>query len=286
MKNLIILSICMGLGMGPLSAGELSRDLVSEDASLRQAALNRLFEMDNDSKKKIIKKFDAFLESQESGPNPLYMVEALGRMGPEAIPVLAKGLSKPDYKVRAAAADELGNKGAQASEAVPRLISQLNDSSFLARTKIIRALGKIGLPPEQIETALIPVLEDRDEGIRAEAVDALGMLGPSVQKGVKPLQKHLKKDTWNIQWKAAKALGDIGSPARRAIPTLIDALYSDKEIVRNQARISLVRLGPAAVPALKKALKTKHRRVKDDVIKSLEEINSSESRNVLKKMNK
>jgi len=266
----------LSLAVSPLWAGDVFRDLLSNQPAVRQGALAHIYEMDSAAKKKLIEKINSSLEKKEP-VNHVYLFEALGRLGPEAIPVLAQGLTDPDYKARSLTAEELGKKGPQASSVVSYLIPLLKDPSFPVRINTIRSLGKIAIPPGQIETALLPLLNDGDEGIRSETIDALGALGPSAEKSPPALEKLLKKDTWRIQWKAAKALGDIGPAAKSAVTALIQSLYSEKDIVQNQSRLALVKIGPPAVPALKKELKTKHDRVREDVRKTLKEIGTPEA---------
>jgi len=70
--------------------------------------------------------------------------EALGRIGPPAIPQLIELLKSPDPEVRLIAAQVLARMGSDAKEAVPPLIPLLNDPDERIRKAAARTLGRIG----------------------------------------------------------------------------------------------------------------------------------------------
>jgi hypothetical protein len=70
--------------------------------------------------------------------------EALGRIGPPAIPQLIELLKSPNPDVRLIAAQVLARMGSDAKEAVPTLIPLLKDPDERVRKAATRTLGRIG----------------------------------------------------------------------------------------------------------------------------------------------
>nr|WP_044181354.1 HEAT repeat domain-containing protein [Pirellula staleyi] len=70
--------------------------------------------------------------------------DALGRIGPPAIPALIQALRSQDPIVRRKAAEVLARMGSDAKEAVPDLIRLLDDPDPLIRKTAARTLGRIG----------------------------------------------------------------------------------------------------------------------------------------------
>jgi hypothetical protein len=70
--------------------------------------------------------------------------DALGRIGPPAVPSLIEALKSPDPEARLQAAQVLARMGSDAKEAVPDLIRLLDDPDERIRKAATRALGRIG----------------------------------------------------------------------------------------------------------------------------------------------
>ncbi|MCI0361565.1 MAG: HEAT repeat domain-containing protein [Planctomycetaceae bacterium] len=70
--------------------------------------------------------------------------DALGRIGPPAIPQLIDLLKSPEADVRLIAAQVLARMGSDAKEAVPALIPLLKDPDERVRKAATRTLGRIG----------------------------------------------------------------------------------------------------------------------------------------------
>ncbi len=71
-------------------------------------------------------------------------IDALGRIGPAAVPALSEALANRDAKVRREAARALSYIGPEAKEAVNSLILATKDEDAGVRFLAIRALGQIG----------------------------------------------------------------------------------------------------------------------------------------------
>jgi hypothetical protein len=70
--------------------------------------------------------------------------DALGRIGPAAVPNLVEALHSQDATVRLKAIEVLGRMGSDAHEAVPELINLLDDPDPTVRKAAARTLGLIG----------------------------------------------------------------------------------------------------------------------------------------------
>jgi HEAT repeat protein len=102
------------------------------------------------------------------GPRPLMPFEqwteqdaasdALGRIGPAAVPSLIETLKSPDPAVRLKAIEVLGRMGSAAEPAVPDLIRLLEDTDPEVRKAAARTLGRIGPNAEAAVPALMRTL--------------------------------------------------------------------------------------------------------------------------------
>lgn len=70
--------------------------------------------------------------------------DALGRIGPPAVPALVEALKSPEADVRLKAVDVLARMGNDAKDATPDLIRLLDDPDERIRKAATRALGIIG----------------------------------------------------------------------------------------------------------------------------------------------
>ena len=80
--------------------------------------------------------------------------DALGRIGPAAVPALIEALRSSDPAVREKALEVLARMGPEAEAAVPELIRLLDDPNPTVRKMTARTLGRIGPAAE----AAVPVL--------------------------------------------------------------------------------------------------------------------------------
>lgn len=84
-----------------------------------------------------IKPFEAWSEQEAAA-------DALGRIGPAAVPALIQALHSPDADVRLKATEVLARMGSDAKEAVPDLVLLLDDPDERIRKAATRTLGRIG----------------------------------------------------------------------------------------------------------------------------------------------
>ena len=102
---------------------------------------------------------------------------------------------------------------------------------------------------------LIKKLASKDNEVRREAASGLSDLGKDAKPAIKALVKALKDEDRFVRRFAAQALGNIGpDAAKAAIPGLTALLDDDKQPVREASIKALAKMGPSALPSLKKAL--------------------------------
>lgn len=186
--------------------------------------------------------------------------QALGAIGPSAVPALAKALSNEDKNVRITAASALWWMNRKAQGAVPALIEALKDPEVEVRSTIYRALGEIGPAARSSVPGLLESItkygEERDHSECKEIIEAAGKIGPSATA---VLERGLSCSVWE----ATRALGTMG-PA--SAPILIKAFMTDPDEVVGTvvaSSFALQKLGPKAestIPALIKVLDDKDRK--------------------------
>ncbi|MCX6093410.1 MAG: HEAT repeat domain-containing protein [Candidatus Bipolaricaulota bacterium] len=180
--------------------------------------------------------------------------DALARMGPEAIAVLADVLhtAHDSEAVHAAASALVENS----SSAIPILIRALQDqtSSVATRKAALQALGELG-DPEKMDYP----------GVRYPvAAWARGALGASARKEAVPALVHALKDQdSSVRWSAARALWRIGTDAKEAAPALMLALRQESGAVGEAAAIARVAArsleddAAEVIPVLARALRAR-----------------------------
>jgi hypothetical protein len=112
-----------------------------------------------------------------AGNRPRFERDAgTGRPEIDPVPGLIVLLSSAEPRGRALAADELGNRGAQAAPAVPALRLELSDPDRQVRASAAQALGGIGTADPDVLADLQRSLRDPSEEVRLSARAALQRL--------------------------------------------------------------------------------------------------------------
>lgn len=102
-----------------------------------------------------LKPFDQWTEQHAAA-------DALGRIGPPAVPDLIQALRNRDPAVRKQAAEVLARMGSDAQPAVPDLIRLLDDEDESIRKEAARTLGRIGPAAAAAVPALMRTLLQPD----------------------------------------------------------------------------------------------------------------------------
>jgi HEAT repeat protein len=110
---------------------------------------------------------------------------------------------------------------------------KLNDSDPAIRAKAARELGNRGAQAASSVDKLMAALSSADADERQSAATALGRIGPGAGAAVPALIDALKDEQWPVRRAATLALGEIGDP--RALAA-IESLRTDPDsLVRNAA---------------------------------------------------
>ncbi len=277
----------------------LARKLKDPDPEVRQAALE---DLGNIGSRGDVKTIAAALKDEKSSVRRA-AAQALRKIGdPRAVEALATGLADdklpgPGWQTEFVVALESFND----PRAIEPLITALNHPQPKVRRAAASALGKL----KNVSTmdALIVAVKDPDPDVAREAGDALAKIG---QPAVPHLLRILENERGYSQNIAAEALGIAGDPV--AIPALIEALkekdsylqitvakalarFNDPRVitpliealdesstaaffygVREEAEMSLIKMGSTAVQPLIDALNNRFGQSRVFVAKMLGQI--------------
>ena len=205
----------------------------------------------------------------------------LGRIGPratQAIPVMVDKVQRrhdlhDESYVWAARA--LGLYGIHAKPAVPVLIDLLFDESIPQgfRQLSLETLAQVGTAHPAVMPALIRLLEYQPPAasqltaadasvLREYAAETLTIIGQEAYFAAPLLVRVVRNsaETENVRFKAIVALGAIGGGAAVAIPALTETMeFEPSPVLRDAAAEALPKIGPAAIPVLRRYLQ--HERV-------------------------
>ncbi len=169
------------------------------------------------------------------------ILEALGRMGPAALPVIEEYLGTPGRNPLAygSAIEALGAIGKEAVPALEKLL-QRTDSSIVENA--VKALMKAGVPAERMIPLLASAL-DRGEAFSGLALtSALATFG---EVAVPALVEVLRGGKPSASLLALNALDKMGPAGRGAIPAVEVVAASGDVVLAPLARETLRRLREA-----------------------------------------
>lgn len=191
----------------------------------------------------------------------------LGDKAASATGALAQTLTSPNAEVRWHAARALGAIGKKAKNAVPALVGVLSDKDPLVRGHAVHALGEIGEYNARLFPKIAALVADPDVRIRRATVRTIRLLSPGPDVTVPLLTKILDGADPSVQVQVVHALAEAG-PA--AVPALTKALAD--EDTRYWACLVLAEIGAPskpAVPALTKLLKDQETDVRSEALMAL-----------------
>ncbi len=151
---------------------------------------------------------------------------ALASIGGPAVPALVEAAKHPDWWVRDAAVETLGDIGPDAAGSVPVLLKALEDESLQVRRHATEALGLAGQNGDEAVPGLVGSLGDADEFTRRNAALALARIGPAAADAVPAIRSVLRDDDRYVRGKALEALRRIDTPAAR--DAIIDDLLTSR----------------------------------------------------------
>ncbi|MCE9603780.1 MAG: HEAT repeat domain-containing protein [Planctomycetia bacterium] len=152
---------------------------------------------------------EALIETLADGDEAVSGIvsHALVEAGEEGVPLLVKGLERPE--IRGFAAQTLGQVGPKAKAAVGPLTAALADENPHVRAAILFALGNIAPDDADVAERLIAALSDKSSDIRLAAVHALAR-NKAAAPIAKPVLEKLLTDPNPAVSAAAQFALDVG----------------------------------------------------------------------------
>jgi HEAT repeat protein/energy-coupling factor transporter ATP-binding protein EcfA2 len=197
------------------------------------------------------------------------------------VDIVLPALQDKNNRVRAAAAESLGNLGVTDESVISALVAALQDEKEQVRREAAASLGRLGVTDDSVISALVAALQDEDDSARALAfislgnlgvTDSLGNLGVTNDSVISALVAALQDKDDEVREDAAGSLGLLGVTDDLVISALVAALQDEKEWVRQKAVESLGRLGvtdESVISALVAALQDEKERVRREAAASL-----------------
>jgi HEAT repeat protein len=181
---------------------------------------------------------------------------ALGKLGPEAIPAILEALGDADHNVREIAAGALAHL--RDPRAVDPLIITLADKSSDVRRTAVNSLGN--QKDLRAVEPLIAALKDSQTTVRHNAAAMLGQLKD--KRAVEPLIAVIRNRTEDmfVQERAMESLGQLKDA--RALPHLLYALRRGNDHVRYAAARGFGYLGKPALGTLLELLEDKDKEMR------------------------
>jgi HEAT repeat protein len=136
------------------------------------------------------------------------------------------------------------------------LVRRLKSKDVVLRRHLVEELAKLKGKAASAVPALVAAAGDADPRVREEVFWALQEIGPPAKEAIPMLIGALHDpDAW-VRDRAAGVLVSFGPAAETAIPALVTDLDESEETLRagETAARALRAIGPAAAPALRKAL--------------------------------
>lgn len=205
------------------------------------------------------------LEALKSGDTSVKAaaIATLQDIGEIAVRPLIEALKDPDYVIRIAAADALGEIGDEG--AIDPLTQLFNDDREDVRIAATSSIGRIG--GQHSIKPLIKLFGDRFHGVRVAATNAVATIG---RDALKPLEEALDDPMSVTRAMAAEAIGLIG--ATESVPILIEHLGDPAPEVRWKVARALGEFGSLAIDPLVLVLRRGGKEMRLAAIDSLWEI--------------
>lgn len=198
-------------------------------------------------------------------------IDALGRMGPDAVPLLAPLLAHATPRVRAAGCEALGGIGpAGAAASAPLLLARLQDDDPAVRRAARVALGRLGAGGRSALPRLIETAGDRDVAVRLDSLEALGQLEAAPRAVLPVALAALKDEDARVRVRGLELLWQVERHHKQLGPSLAALLGSPD--TRSPALQLVRRMGAdaeQAVPALVRLLDDKDPTVRREAGKAL-----------------
>ncbi len=163
-------------------------------------------------------------------------------------------LEKGSIEERIDAVNQLGSLGPYAESAVDPIVKAMITDNMALKYECITALGQIGPLAHEAADSLTPMLKSDSKLFKIAALESLRRIGTVSPQSLTLITKLAEDSDASVATSASRCLVRIASEidgiVRSAIPRLVKALGDERTEVRNEAALTLVEIGPAAVPAV------------------------------------
>lgn len=166
----------------------------------------------------------------------------LGADGSPAIPELEALAADPrGGKSAGRAVDALGEIGVEALPALARVATNVRATTRLAALVRINCLGTNAA---RAAPFLLPCIEDADWRIAGNAADVVGRVGFEPETSVPAIANLLRRPEPFLRMVAVRSLAAFGKEAHSAVPGLTEALNDSNGLVRFAATNALREIAP------------------------------------------
>jgi HEAT repeat protein len=181
------------------------------------------------------------------------VAEALAQIGRPIVGRLAEAVGDPEPRVRRGAALALGQIRPLAPGVVPKLTGGLVDPDPAVRDAFLTAIGSLGPRAGEAVPSVRTLLRDDSAEIRLKAIEVLSRSAPRDERLVDDLAALLDDPDARVQRRAIDTMRSLGPTGRKSLTLVIAKLGSPQAEVRVAAAEMIGSHGQAAaeaVPAL------------------------------------
>ncbi len=220
-----------GAGVAP-APGPLRERLRDADAGVRLGAAGEAF-LRAEPPAEFLAELAALLLDPAEEARTLAAL-ALGRIGPNAFPDLARALeaSQPPA-VRGFACQAAGAHGPAAAPLAGAIAGCLSAGEETVRSAASIALSKIG--DEAVPHVIRAIESARAAGTLVAAADAAGAIGEGAGKAAEPLRRASGSPDTRARLACAEALGRVTGRPASALPVLLESARAEDAEVRAEA---------------------------------------------------
>ncbi len=168
----------------------------------------------------------------------LAIFRTLGKIGSaaaEAIPALLRAAGDSAAHVRAGAIQALGALGPVRPEVEPALVHAVGDPDATVRLEALRALAPLPLASATLQPLLVQALQDHHGTIRRQAACILGRKQLAAAEILQQYRDALSSPYGEVRREAAEFVWEVAGKSELAIPVLREAVREDDRAVRLQA---------------------------------------------------
>jgi len=187
-----------------------------------------------------------------------WVLRVLHNFGPPAAPVLAEALKSNNPEMRVAAAGALGEMGRDGAAAASSLFALTKDATPAVQAASFRALVAVHADTGRLKPLLEAALASSTPEVRKAGAAGLASLGDTSALGVNGLVDLLDDENAAGRLAAVQALGQLGAKAAPSVQPLLAHL--EDPVLQGGILETLGSIGPASEPAVPRLIDMAKRR--------------------------